>query len=48
MELTQEDLQKMVKDAAEAGATAAIRAANTVDPNARPGGGESAKPAAAV
>lgn len=39
MELTTEQLTQMVTDAARSGAEAAVRAVNTVDPAARPGGG---------
>lgn len=38
MELTTEQLEKLVTDAAKSGAEAAVRAVNTVDPEARPGG----------
>ena len=39
MELTTEQLEQLVTDAARNGAEAAVRAVNTVDPAARPGGG---------
>lgn len=45
MDITQDDLLKMVSDAAKAGAEEAVRAVNTVDDTARPGGGASQKPA---
>ena len=43
MEITQEDLAKLVEDAAKKGAESAVRAVNTVDEKSRPGGGKSAK-----
>lgn len=40
LELSTEDLKTLVTDASKAGAEAAVRALNTPDPNARPGGAD--------
>lgn len=45
LELTAEALQQMVTDASRAGAEAAVRALNTPDPDARPGGSGVPSPA---
>ncbi|GAC1615599.1 MAG: hypothetical protein NVS9B1_25360 [Candidatus Dormibacteraceae bacterium] len=47
MDITQDDLLKMVSEAAKTGAEAAVRAVNTVDDAARPGGGKTEQTVAA-